>query len=139
MPDDVIQKRIDDLQKQQIAFEERTEKSITDQMQSFAQLAMNTIADAGMANFGTPVQPSSENDEATVGDHHSRLLDLEQENTGKQKQIAFRYRNDGAEGEDENIHRLEFIMRPTPYLTGTTPYPNDQWTPILGSDAVVGN
>ncbi len=64
---------------------------------------------------------------------------VEQVITGFQQRISFRYRNDGAEGVGDNTHRLEFIIKPTPYITGTTFWPDDEWTLWPGGDAVVGN
>ena len=51
--------------------------------------------------------------------------------------LSFRYRNDGAEGVGEDIHRLEWILKATPFSSGTTEWPNNEWTPIPGTDAVV--
>ncbi len=142
MPDDVIQQRIDDLAKQQIAFQEQIEKSVEKRIQSFSELAMNTIADAGLPRFELQIPPSNvspENAESSVADLQERVEELEQATIGFQLPISFRYRNDGAEGAGDDIHRLEFIVKATPYSSGTTFWPDDQWTPIPGADAVVAS
>jgi len=66
-------------------------------------------------------------------DYQDERRQVEERITGYQLPISFRYRNDGATG----THRLEYILKGTPYKTGTTEWDDDEWTAIPGADAEI--
>lgn len=75
-----------------------------------------------------------------ISDLEERLEELEARAIMDQLPKAYRYRNDGAEGVGEDIHRDEWIPKASPYSdhpTDTIFWPDDEWIPIPGSDAVV--
>jgi len=118
------------------------QKNINEQMSNFIETMMNTASANAPSN---PEQTTNfgvveyNDDSARIEDLTNRVEALESALIGFQLPISFRYRNDLATG----IHRLEYILKKTPYSDGTatsigtTEWPDDEWIAVLGADAEI--
>ena len=127
---------LEEMSKQQLAFQ----KQMQEQIGNAIATMMNTVNDTPVQRDDIGVDYGVVNNPdlvSQINDLAEKIRVLESAVIGYQLPISFRYRNDGAEGVGAGIHRHEYIIKGTPYSTGTTEWPDDEWTAIPGADAEV--
>ena len=125
-----------EVQRMQVEFEKQIQKQFGEAVSAM----MNTV-NAGPVTLPTGgVDYGVENETSKIAELTNKIAVLEdaQQEVGFQLPISFRYRNDEASG----THRLEYIIKGTPYsngsiTTGTTYWPDYEWIAIPGADAKV--
>ena len=124
MPDIDILKEV---QRMQVESEKRIEKQLGETVS-----AIMSISNEGPVTLpGGSVDYGVVNEESFIQELTDRIEALEEQIIGYQLPISFRYRNDGASG----THQLEYVIKGTPYSSGTTEWPDADWTAISGADA----
>jgi len=119
------------------------EKGVQKQLAGVIETVMNT-SEQQAPSSNTQNTDFGVVDETDAAAEVSQLIERVEELEGMgllayQLPIAFRYRNDGADGVGDGIHRLEFILRTSPYKNGKNGalWDNADWVAISGADAEI--
>ena len=122
-------KVIEDLLKRQHEFEKVVFKKLDTFMETISETVETSRNHSGAKDFFDRTERAASNNEF----QQTQTIPT----TGFQLPISFRYRNDTATGGASGTHRLEYILSGTPYSSGTTEWPDADWTAIPGADAEI--
>ena len=132
-PEEQIDKGFKEILNNQLKFERETDRK----MQGFMQTISETVA-------ASPVLAEQEGPDVRQFRNIIQVLgepdqsdDITAPKPPLQLPLSFRYRNDIETGGAEEIQRLEYIFKPSPYSDDahTTFWPDADWTAIPGADA----